>query len=274
VEAGTETLVLTPRIISTGNTNITPAVKTATSIYGAVSSTTKIYAVGGTADITPAVASNRTVSFTPAAAADTSRKLTPAKAVSDKSAKIYGAVASNDKIYGVGGVTNITPAVESNTTLTPAVAAPSTQTLTPAAAATKTIYGAVESTTKIYGVTDDQVSITPAVEAPATQTLIPAVANGTITPYTFADVTVPVADAAATTVATGEVSVGADGDEIMVGVGTLGYTDVLDSATLVSGNTGITVVTDVTSSANSEITLNGSTNSHTCPAHTHQLAQA
>lgn len=58
---------------------------------------------------------------------------------------------------------------------------------------------AIASSTKAYVCADGTgVSITPAKAAPTTQKIIPAVDNGTITPYTFADVTVPVAAGTAT----------------------------------------------------------------------------
>lgn len=63
-------------------------------------------------------------------------------------------------------------------------------------ATTTSITPAVASSTTIYG----------AVDAPSTQKIIPAVSNGTITPYTFTDVTVPKAASSATIVATGKVA--------------------------------------------------------------------
>ena len=266
-----ETLILTPRIVTTGNTSITPASKSTTSIYGAVASETKIYGVGGTTTVTSAKAAPSTQTLTPAVASI--KTLTPAKAVSD----------SSTKIYGVSGSVSITPAEEapSTQTLTPAVAsgrtksiAPavtSTKTLTPAVAATATIYGAVESTTEIYGVTADQVSILPAKAAPSTQTIIPAVANGTITPYTFDPVTVPVAATAATTVATGSVSVGGAGAAIMTGVDTTDL-DVMTDATIVKGTSGdVDVVDEVTVTKNAAATFAGTTSSHTEGTHSHTL---
>lgn len=265
-----ETLILTPRIVTTGNTSITPASKSTTSIYGAVASETKIYGVGGTTTVTSAKAAPSTQTLTPAVAS--TKTLTPAKAVSD----------SSTKIYGVSGSVSITPAEEapSTQTLTPAVAsgrtksiAPavaSTKTLTPAKAATATIYGAVESTTEIYSVTADQVSILPAKAAPSTQTIIPAVANGTITPYTFTDVTVPKA-ATAITVATGSVSVGGAGAAIMTGVDTTDL-DVMTDATIVKGTSGdVDVVDEVTVTKNAAATFAGTTSSHTEGTHSHTL---
>ena len=64
------------------------------------------------------------------------------------------------------------------------------------------------------------VGIYEAVAAPSTQTLTPATSNGTITPYTFADVTVPIADNAASTFATGALDADGSGDEVMIGLGT------------------------------------------------------
>lgn len=269
VEEADETLVLSPVSFNFTASTTAPALTPTTGDVQGVSGTVSItpaVSAPDTQTLTPAKASNRTVSFTPAKAADTTRTLTPAV---KSTTSIYGAVSSETKIYAVGGVTDITPAVESNTTLTPAVAAPATQTLTPAAAATATIYGAVASNTEIYGVTADQVSITPAVQS--TKKIVPAVANGTITPYTFDEVTVPVAAEAATTVATGSVSVGGAGAAIMTGTETTD-TAVLDSATLVKSTTGdVDVVEEVTTTKNAAATFDGTTDSHTEGTHTHIL---
>lgn len=54
----------------------------------------------------------------------------------------------------------------------------------------------------------------------STTSVTPAVSNGTITPYTFADVTVPEAAANATTVATGAVAANSTGATVLVGLGT------------------------------------------------------
>lgn len=277
VDETAETLVLTPRIVTTGNTSITPASESTTSIYGAVASETKIYGVGGTTTVTSAKAAPSTQTLTPAVAS--TKTLTPAKAVSDSSTKIYGVSGSVDITPAVAAPSTqtLTPAVDSGRTksIAPAVAAPSTQTLTPAVAATSTIYGAVASNTSIYGVTADQVSILPAKAAPSDQTIIPAVANGTITPYTFSNVTVPKA-ASATTVATGGISVGGDGDEVMTGLGTIVEEDVMTDATIVANATtgDVAVVADVTRTKNTAKTFAGTTDEHTCPAHTHTLTTA
>ena len=260
-EVSGETLVLTPVTLSATTTapTLTP---TTGSIYGVSESVSITPAVPApkTQTLTPAVASNRTVKVKPATEAPDTQTLTPAAA---STSSIYGAVAATTKIYGVGGTTDITPAV----------AAPSTQTLTPAVAATATIYGAVASTTEIYGVTADQVSILPATAAPSTQTIIPAVDNGTITPYSFTNVTVPKAAASATTVATGSVSVGGAGATVMTGVGDISTVEAITAATIIKGTTGdVEMLESVSASKNAAATFAGTTNEVTENAHTHTLA--
>ena len=78
------------------------------------------------------------------------------------------------------------------------------------------------STTQIYGC-GDNVSITP------------AKGNGTITPYTFNNVTVPQAAASATTVATGSLDKNGGGSTVMTGLGTPVATTALTSASLAEG---------------------------------------
>lgn len=272
-----ETLILTPATLTVTATaeatapTVTLGTKT---IKEAVASENKIWGVNeATASVTPAVASNRTVSFTPATAAPSTQTLTPAKAVSDASTKIYGVAGSIDITPAEEAPTTqtLTPAKASNRTVkfTPAKAADTARKLTPAKAATATIYGAVESTTEIYGVTADQVSIKPAVQS--TKKIVPAVANGEITPYTFAEIEVATANAAATTVATGSVSVGGAGAAIMTGTETTD-TAVLNGATIVKGTTGdVDVVDEVTVTKNAATTFAGTADNKTIAPHTHIL---
>ena len=275
VNEESETLVLSPVTVTAALKNAPTVTPSTTSIYGAVASETSIYGVGSTTSITPAKSATRTQTITPAVAS--TKTLTPAVAVSATSTKIYGVSGSTSITPAVAAPSTqtLTPAVASNRTknIAPAVAAPSTQTLTPAKTATTTIYGAVESDNSIYGVTEEQVSVLPAKAAPSTQTLTPAVANGTITPYAFTDVTVPVAATSATIVATGSVSVGGEGDAVMTGLGTPTEEDVLTGVTIVSGTTGdVSVVSEVTQTKNAATDFTGTTDSHTCPAHSHQLS--
>ena len=122
-------------------------------------------------------------------------------------------------------------------------------------ATTTSITPAATSTTKIYGCGD-------------TTSVTPAVSNGNITPYTFADVTVPKAATAATTVVTGietgetsvatvgtakTVATGAlasngAGSAVMTGLGTAVTAKALTSASLAAGTStdGIHTGDDVT----------------------------
>ena len=54
----------------------------------------------------------------------------------------------------------------------------------------------------------------------STTSVTPAKSNGTITPYTFSDVTVPIKDSNATTVATGSLNASGGGSSVMTGLGT------------------------------------------------------
>lgn len=269
-----ECLILSPVTITAAAPTVTLGT---TIIKEAVAASTKIYGVtSDQVEILPAKAATGTKTITPAIAAPSTQTLTPAKSVSDTSTKIYGVAESIEITPAVAAPSTqtLTPAVASNRTksIAPAVAAPDTQTLTPAKAATTTIRGAVESTTEIYGVTADQVSVTSATAAPSTQTLTPAASNGQITPYTFADVTVPKA-ATAVTVATGTLSIGGKGETVMVGPGEAVTKNVINGATIVSGTTGdVSVVSAVRSNDNNTaVTFSGSTDVYTEDPHVHIL---
>ena len=159
------------------------------------------------------------------------------------------ATSSSTKIYGCGGTTSITPA-KANGTITPYTFADVT---VPVAAAAATAFTpAAASSTTIWGV-GDTISITPAVAAPNTQTIIPAVSNGTITPYTFADVIAAKVASAATTVATGALATDASGAAVLTGLGTASTGSAIKAATIQSGANGdVTVVTGISSTKNSD----------------------
>lgn len=89
---------------------------------------------------------------------------------------------------------------------------PTTDKITPAKASTTTIYGCGNNVD-----------------------IIPAKANGTITPYTFDNVTVPKAATSATTVATGSLNANGGGSTVMTGLGTPTATTALTSASLAKG---------------------------------------
>ena len=110
----------------------------------------------------------------------------------------------------------------------------------------------------------------------STTSVTPAVSNGTITPYTFADVTVPKAAATATTVATGALSANGGGASVMTGLGTAttaaavtGYASpttkkFVDGTTITSGTDTITYVESVGTSGTDAVTFD--TTGHTAAA--------
>lgn len=180
---------------------------------------------------------------------------------------IKPAASSSTKLSTAVGTTSVTPA-KANGTITPytftdvtvPVAAEAATAFTPAAASSTTIYGC-----------GGTVSIAPAVAAPDTQTIIPAVSNGTITPYTFTDVTAAKVASAATTVATGALATDASGATIMTGLGTATTGTAIKSATIQSGTTGdVTVVSSVSSAKNAAaVTISGTAAEN--GAHNHEV---
>jgi hypothetical protein len=164
-----------------GNANVGTAKTVATSIKSATASVTQN---AYNADYVEAdeclVLTPATVTVTPTVTLNTT-SVTPAEA---SSATIYGCSATD---------TSVTPAV-SNGNITPW----SFSDVTVPVAATATSFNpAVASSTKAYVCADGTgVSITPA--KASTKTLTPAADNGTITPWTFTDVTVPQAASKAT----------------------------------------------------------------------------
>lgn len=74
--------------------------------------------------------------------------------------------------------------------------------------------------TPMWGATVSNETLSFTFKPMSTTSVTPAKANGTITPYTFADVAVPVKNSSATTVATGSLSANATGGTVMTGLGT------------------------------------------------------
>lgn len=240
---------LTNANLVVGNANVGTAQNVATSVKSATATTTAMKAAYDSATecltfsvgtVTPSVTLN-TTSITPAASAST-------------------------KLSSAIGTTSVTPA-KANGTITPYTFADVT---VPVAADATVFNPAVASTTKIYGV-GGTVSIAPAVDAPSTQTIVPAVSNGTITPYTFADVTAAKVADAATTVATGKVATTGTGDALLTGLGTAVTDTAIKTATVQSGTNGdVTVVTEVKSGKNaSAVSISGTAAS--AGAHTHEV---
>jgi hypothetical protein len=235
-----------------GFTSITPAAQSSSKAY--------VCADGTGVSITPAAKSTKTL--TPAA---DNGQITPytfadidVPVAASSATEFFPATSSSTEIYTVGGTTSITPA-KANGSITPYTFA---NVDVPVAAETATeFYSATSSSATIFGV-GGTVDVTSAVAAPAAQTIVPAVANGKITPYTFADVDVPVAASSATTVATGSLNPDETvGATVLVGLGTATTATALLSGTTITSNanTGdVTVVTEVNTGKHAaDITISG-----------------
>ena len=222
---------LTDANLVVGNANVGASATVATSVKSATATTT---AMKATYD-----AANECLSFAVGSVTPT---------VTLNTTSVTSASSSSTKLSSAIGTTSVTPA-KSNGTITPytfsdvtvPVAAASATAFTPAAASSTTIWG-------VGGTT----SITPAVAAPDTQTIIPAVSNGTITPYTFTDVTAAKVASSATTLATGALATDGAGATILTGLGTATTGSAIKTATIqANASTGdITVVSSVSSAKN------------------------
>lgn len=74
--------------------------------------------------------------------------------------------------------------------------------------------------TPMWGATVTNETLSFTFKPMSTDSVTPAKANGTITPYTFSDVTVPIKNSSSTTVATGSLASTGGGDTVMTGLGT------------------------------------------------------
>lgn len=219
-----------------GNANVGTAKTVATGLKSATAAVSNYNAYTASYDAAEECLSlsAATLTVTPTVTLNTT-SITPAEA---SSSTIYGCSSSD---------ASVTPAV-SNGEIIPWSF---TDVTVPVAASATVFNPATSSSTKIYGV-GGTTSIAPAVAAPSTQTIVPAVANGTITPYTFATVTAAKVADASTIVATGTISTTGTGDSLLTSLGTATTAKALTAATIKSGTTGdVTVVTEVKSGKNS-----------------------
>lgn len=111
-------------------------------------------------------------------------------------------------------------------------------TLTALTPATKGIYEAVtcDASRTTYGCTADQKSVVSAKDCPTTRT---------ITPWTFADVIVPIKNSSATTIATGSLSSTGGGSSVMTGLGTATKATVIKTESTYNAALGTTGDVDV-----------------------------
>lgn len=130
--------------------------------------------------------------------------------------------------------------------------------------------------TPMWGATVTNETLSFTFKPLSTTSVTPAVSNGSITPYTFADVTVPKAASSATTVATGSLAANASGASVMTGLGTAttaaavtGYASpttkkFVDGTASSSGTDTITYVESVETSGTDSVTF--ATTGHTASA--------
>ena len=164
-----------------GTGTVTLTAPVLTKKYMAVSTSTTA-ASTGTVTLTKPVLTKKYLTAT----TTTSAASTGSVSATTKYAKITTTAASKSTPSGTTKYIKVTTSDASTGSVSS-----STTSITPAVASSTTIYGAVD--------------------APSTQKIIPAVSNGSITPYTFTDVTVPIANENATTVVTGLSSEGTGG---------------------------------------------------------------
>ena len=139
-------------------------------------------------------------------------------------------------------------------------------TLTALTPTTKGIYEAVtcDSTRTTYGCTADQKTVTSATAADTTRK---------ITPWSFTDVTVPIKNTNATTVATGSLDANGAGQSVMTGLGTANTATVIKTESTYKaalGTTGdVDVLTAITPTQVAEKTITASV--QTTGSHTHDF---
>lgn len=124
---------------------------------------------------------------------------------------------STTTIYGVGSTTTTASKATAGTAVSVAKAGSSTSVGSGALGAETSTRG---DNTPMWGATVANETLSFTFKPLGTKNVVPAVSNGTITPYTFADVTVPIKNTNTTTVATGSVAADAAGASVMTGLGT------------------------------------------------------
>ena len=243
--------------VVTGYTAATSKLAT-TSVTGVSGETTASKATAGTAKN---VASAGTAVVY--GKADVGEAVANVAIVKDTTTKIGAANVGATKTFvtGLNKTAYHAEYIEDTGTLKLSVISPATDSITGATGASKTISDFVNTA-----------SIAPAVSAPSTQTIIPAVANGTITPYTFTDVTVPVAAASATTVATGSLTTSGSGATVATGLNTPSTADVLGSATTITVSNPSTGAQATLAYSGTKSAVTGAGTATEAGEHTHGLA--
>lgn len=150
---------------------------------------------------------------------------------------------------------------------------------TPTAVSTSNVTGVVKSgaaTPSVSSVSASKVTLGSAISvapAVASDTKIYGVGDTeTITPYTFADVTVPVAAESATTVATGSLAANGSGASVMTGLGTAVTAQAVTDVTITDPTVEITENTTNTGPVNEHVTTStASATTSSDGSHTHDV---
>lgn len=220
----------------------------------------------------PNVTGNATVNATNIASPDTATvKQVNAVTAGTAASFTQGAKASWSANVDSSGVLSFSFTANGNDTFTPN---------TPTAVSTTNVTGVVRSTASTpsaTAVTASSVTLGTAISVtPATTSTTKIYAVGgtqNITPYTFADVTVPVAADAATTVATGALNANGSGATVMTGLGTATKADAITGVTVTAQPTiSITEATTNTGPVIEHVTTStASATTSSDGAHTHNI---
>lgn len=176
----------------------------------------------------------------------------PSTNTTDTFVKSYPGATSKLSTTSVTGVQSTTTTASKATAGTAVNVATTGTAATVASGSLGTETSTRTADTPMWGATVTNETLSFTYKPLSTTSVVPAVANGTITPYTFTDVTVPIKAASATTVATGSVSGSASGATIMTGLGTPTTSDAI---TALGMPTTSTFVTSATVSTQPNVTI-------------------
>lgn len=138
----------------------------------------------------------------------------------DSFVKSYPGTTSKLTTTSVTGVQSSTTTASKATAGTAVAVAKAGTAVTTATGSLGTETTTRTANTPMWGASVENETLSFTFKPLSTTSVTPAVSNGNITPYTFADVTVPIKNSSATTVATGAVAAGSSGATVMTGLGT------------------------------------------------------
>ena len=191
---------------------ITPSGSNAASSVSFAAHTTKpVFGAGTTATVPKQVGNTKYLTKTNAITG-------LGTASTDTFVKSYPGTTSKLKTTTVTGVSGSTTASKATAGTAVAVAKAGTA-ATVASGSLGTETATRTANTPMWGATVSNEVLSFTFKPLSTTSVTPAVSNGSITPYSFSDVTVPKAASSATTVATGALAADATGGTVMTGLG-------------------------------------------------------